>query len=643
MPDMDNNNERLNLLKARLKLAKKFCEKPHKTWKKMIREYEIDDISDAGEVREKTRIGYIFRKVESDQPAIFDDQPDLFIKGRHANTKDIEPLIEGTYDYLWDIQDLEEEIEDLGPYFSLLGLAAIESPWVTKTKKVPQTEEVPVLDETGQPVIDPVSGQPVTKQEVKYLDVPVKDQPSAEAVNLFKVYFSPETKFSMILDCDHCPYYFKEKLLSKEKIKAWYGKEVEASETIKVEDLTGDDESEENSEVVKSDMKRVTTYEYYGDLPEDMAKNIKDKDGNIVPWSYDREYHIVITNNEELLVEESPYPMKPMFLIGNYGLANKFWKFGEAKHLLPLVQELQIYRNKILAYTRKMADPKPLIPDSANVDEAAFRDANVGRPVKYSGQTPPTYLSPSQLGKEVEAGIQMAREDLEKTSGSFDLVAGGSTSQVKTPRGIQVYAEAADKSIRRKRKKFARLIRHLIMFQFQLLALNWSPEDNRTISIINGDTGTPEAVEVTKEVLQILGGIGDMYTIDVEIESLSVNRVQMRQDALDLWDLASQAPDIFNRQEVAKWLLQSGFNVKDGDRFLLTDEQRQKLLQAKNEQPKVSVSVRADAGTPSGAAVLESQGVLPQGMAQQAASMTQQQELAAAQVAPVPQGGVFNG
>jgi len=575
------DSDRLQLLKSRLSIAKSWAKKPHAAWKQWIAEYNIEDFADTDEVRDKVRIGYVFRKVESDLPAIFDDQPDLFIKGRKGRTKEIEPLIQGLYDFLWDSQHLDEKIEDVGLYFQLLGMGFIKSPYVTKTRTITEVQPVPVLDEMGQEVIDPATGAPMTQEQVMSYEAPILDQPMATVPDPFKVYFSPETKFGPVLDAEHCPYYFEEHTMTVEEVEARFGKKVDADEVLKLDDDEANEEitdaQNKGLDSVKSDTKRVTVYEYYGVLPKDESKGIK----GAGPWAYDKEYHIFFTRKTELLAEECPYEVKPLFAVGNYGLANKFWRFGDAKHLMPLVQELQMYRSQILNHTRKMANPKPLIPSTSNVDAQQFRNPRVGEPVLYDGPQAPSYLSPASLGQEVATGVELVRTDLEKTSGSFDLAAGGGQSQVKTPRGIAVYAEAADKNIRRKRKKIARLIREIISFQFQEIAKAWKPEDGKTISIISDD-GNPEAVEVTGEVLEVLGGVNQFYNLDIEIESLSVNRIQMRQDGMQLLDLARENPDIFNRAEIAKWLLQNGFNMRDGDRFLANEAQQLQALIAKN-------------------------------------------------------------
>lgn len=566
------NEERLQLLKSRLTIAKAWSKKPHAAWKKWIAEYNIDDFGDTDEVRDKVRIGYVFRKTESELPAIFDDQPELFIKGRTQAVRDIEPLIQSTYDYLWDIQRMEDVIENAGVYFEVLGMGFVESPYVTKTKKVKEMVNQPVIDPvTGQSMIGQ-NGQPIMQMVEQILEVPIIDNPQAEAGDPFKYHFSPETKFAPILTYENCPYYFKEKVMTQEAIKAKFGKDVEANETLKTDDADTDFETAKDSVVVKGDMKRKTTFEYYGCLPEEMAKDVKDEEGNVVEWTYDKDYHIFLTNDEELKVEECPYEYKPLFIVGNYGLANKFWKFGDPKHLMPLVQELQMYRSQILQHTRKMANPKPLIDIQSQVEEKAFSDPRVGTPVKYSGVAP-TYLSPSPLGKEVEVGVQQARIDLEKTSPSFDLNGGGGTSQVKTPKGIQVFSEAADKGVRRKRKKISRLIREIIIFQFKQIAQNWKPEDEKTIDVMAD--GNTEPVKVDQAVLDVLGHPQILNKLDIEVESLSINRVQQKQDALNLWDTVKDRPDVFNIMEVAKDLMQNGYGKKDADRYLLSQQQQQ--------------------------------------------------------------------
>lgn len=629
------DDERLALLKSRLRIAKTWSKRPHDAWKKWVNEFNIEDFGDTDEIRDKVRIGYIFRRAESDLPAIFDDQPEIFIKGRTANTEQVAPLIEGTYDFLWDIQHLDEKIEDCGTYFLLLGMGFIESPWVTKTQSVTQNVQVPVEQEDG-------SIMPMEMEQ--QMDVPIIDHPVASVPDPFKLYFSPETIFAPVLDSEHCPFYFHEHTWTPEAIKEKYGIETQSTEELKLDEADTDAEIAQDTTILKDDLKRTTVYEYYGTLPKDMAPDKK-------AWDLDKDYHILFTAKEELMAEECPYPNKPLLVVGNYGLANKFWKFGEAKHLMPLVQELEMYRSQILQHTRKMANPKPLLPATANIDEVAFRDPRVGHPVKYDGMTAPSYLQPGQLGREVEVGVNQVRQDLEQTSGSFQLENGSNQSTVRTPRGIEVFSEAADKNVRRKRKKVARLIRELICFQFTLVAKYWKPEDNRTLTVIAPNAQGPQQVQVTQEVLEVIGGVNQWYQLDIEVESLSINRANLRQDALDLWGLASAHPDIFNLSELAKWLLQSGFSMKDGDRFLLTDQQRQQLAQQNQEKPNVNVQIKADAGT-AGTQLLENEGLLQvgQGAAIQAqdkiseaqanvAAQAQNTPMTQQQGPPGPQGG----
>lgn len=620
------NSDRLSLLKYRLELAKKFAKKPHKAYKALLDEYEISDTTELDEVRDKVRIGYVFRKTESEVPALFDDQPELFFKGKNPQIAEIEPVINSTYDWLWDTQNLEETIEDLAVYFELFGMAIVKSPWVTKTKKIQQESTQPVFDEMGQPIIDPQTGEQMMQTTIEELEVPLIDQPYARVVNPFKWFPSPEIKFAPTLDSEHCPYEFEEMSMTKEEIKAKFGKDVESNETMHIEDdIEKDTTLDQSTEVIKDDMKRCTVYEYYGTLPEDLAKGITNKDGQLVEWAYDKEYHIWLTKNEELLVEECPYEYKPTFVIGLYGMAHKFWKFGDAKHLMPLIQELEIYRSHILEHTRKMANPKPLIPNLANVDEKAFRNPIVGKPVKYDGTVAPSYLSPSQLGAEVQIGVEQARTDLEKTAPSFDLSGGGGQSSVRTPRGIQAFSEASDRGTRRKRKKIARFIRQLIIFQFKQLSQNWTPQDEKTIDVMG------EEVEVSQEVLQLLGHSNLLSKLDIEVESLSINRVQMRLDALELWKEVKDRPDIFNITEIAKDLLQNGYNKKDADRYLISQEQQQQqiikqfIAQIGETNPQLGGVLAQYMSTPN-----------MQGMKQDAETeqMTQPPQLGEEQVAP---------
>jgi len=211
-----------------------------------------------------------------------------------------------------------------------------------------------------------------------------------------------------------------------------------------------------------------------------------------------------------------------------------------------------------------MANPKPLVEMGSEVDEDAFNDSRVGKTVKYAGVAP-TYLSPASLGSEVQVGVDMVRTDLEKTAPGFDLNSGGGQSQVRSPRGIQVFSEAADRGTRKKKRKIARFIRDLIVFQFNQIGMNWTPDESKTLEIEGEET------PVTPELLQVLADPKILAKLDIETESLSINKVQQKQDALELFDIAAQHPDIFNKMEMAKDLLQNGFQKKDADRYLVPE------------------------------------------------------------------------
>lgn len=608
-------SDRLQLLKSRLAVAKAWSKKPHEAWKKWIAEYEIENFDDTAEIRDKVRIGYIFRKTETEIPAIFDDQPELFIKGKTEEFKDIESIYNSAYDRLWDKQNLEEKIEDVGVYFSLLGMGFISSPYLVKTKKVREMTDQPVMDEMGQPLVDPATGQPMIQQVPTEYEVPTYDMPKAEVIDPFKIYFSPETTFDTAMSSENCPYYITEKSWWKEKVKAVFNKDVEANEKMHTAeegtDTQIDESVEKGTDIVSDDLKRVTVYEYYGTLPEDMAKGIEGSG-----WAWDREYHVYFTKNEVLLVEECPYSRYPLHVAGNYGMANKFWKFGDAKHLMPLVQELELYRSQILAHTRKMVNPKVLVDHATDINQDDFSDPRPGKVIKYTGEKP-EYLSPANLGSEVGVGVDMVRTDLEKTAPSFDLAGGGGQSEVRSPRGIATYAEAADRGVRRKRKKIARLIRHLIIFQFQQIGMNW--DETKTLEI----EGKPEPV--TPEVLQVLSDQELLEKVDIEIESLSVNKVQMREEALNLWDIAISAPNIFNIQAIAKDLLQSGFNKRDADRYMISMDAMNStaiqgfIQQLAQQNPELANAVMQYVSQPNMQGLTDEQpnGMGPQGQAPQ--------------------------
>ncbi len=549
---MEENQELLGLLKSRLKLGKAFAKKPHEDWKKFIKAYNIDSlealtksIRESGELRTAMQIPYIFVDVESEQPSIFDRKPELIVKGKERDDEIVGNIADSIYDYQWDKTGLEQEVESAGIYFSLIGFAAQRVLWKTKTKTVTEKTVQPIMDEMGNQI---------SEEEVSNTyQVPIYDDPDPITVDPFKLYFSPESVFSV--EGDKIPYMFEEKSLSPEEMRETYGKEVDVDSTMDMKELGLDDDNEFNSGLSREDVKRAKVYEYYGNLPKEQSD---DKE-----WEFEKEYHVVFYSKGILKQEECQYTSKPYRFLGNYGLPYTFYKFGEGKALYQLERELSKRRSQMVDYGDRFANPKTVISLDTKIDEKAWKDPTAGSIARYSGQVPPQYVDPPKMPDVVNQSSNEARGDLQLVSRQLDISKGGMSSTVKTATGQTIFAQAAEKKYNRAKKKIGRFLQSVVRFMIEMGIENY---DDEKIFLItdNMDQANPMVMSQIREKMK---GLGSLYDIQINTESVSVNKDVIRAQAIELYEKTKGDPMV-NQMEIIKNLFRVGFDEVNPEKYL---------------------------------------------------------------------------
>lgn len=545
---METQDDLLQLLLGRLRLAKAFCKDTHDNWKKHLKDYKIETVVEAiknsEQIRSALQIPYIFTTVESELPSIFDKMPELIITGKGKRDKELGQISNSIYDYLKEKLALEEKIEDDAIYYSLIGFAVERIKWETKTKKVKESEVVNITDE---------SGNVVENQEVlNEYNSPVKDDPDTDTVNPFKMYFSPESKFTV--EGDKIPYLFEETSLTPDEVKEYYDKEIESDSSLDLSDYEVKEEDFKGE--AKDDLKRVKVFKYYGTIPQKLAPE-KSK------WSCEKVYHIDFYSKEILKKEENPYKSKPYRFLGNYGIPLDFFKFGEARVLRLLEQELSLRRSQMVDYADRFANPKTIVPTTTTFDEKAWKDPSISTIARYDGQQPPAYVIPPEIPAVVIQAERTAREDLQMVSRTLEITRGGNQSIVKTATGQSIFAEAAEKKYRRSRKKIGRFIKSIVRFLLELALINY-PEEK--VFLITDQEGNDQEIDMAT-VKEKMAGYGSIFDIDILPETVTSNKDVLRAQAIDLYD-RTKDDLLINRQEIIKDMLTIGFDRKDTEKYI---------------------------------------------------------------------------
>ena len=136
-----------------------------------------------------------------------------------------------------------------------------------------------------------------------------------------------------------------------------------------------------------------------------------------------------------------------------YGAPNTFFGFGLGKLLAPFQREKSIRRGQMIRYADIAAYPKLLIEEASKIDDSALLDPRENRVVTFKDNKP-EYLQPPQISQIVGDTNNLADQDAQQASGLMDISNGSqSSSTVDTATGQSIFADAAEKRVRKAKRR----------------------------------------------------------------------------------------------------------------------------------------------------------------------------------------------
>ena len=593
----------ITLLNSRRKIAEKFGKKWVDNVKKWNKDYKIETLLEnkIEGLDNQMQIPYIFSTVESGLPAMFETMPDIVMKQRGKLDRDFTDFTAKVWNYIKDITDIEVKIEEAGINFLVTGLAGAKYGWIFETQEVNDTQQVQITNPDGSPALHPETQQPLTQEVNNKVNMPIKDIPFIKILSYKEIHFSPESKFTIDDEENLIPYLVITAIRGKEEIEADFDVKLEDSdlESLDLKEISSDLSPDNDKDFVSSDLKRGKQHEYYGILPKNLVpKELQDA------WSPTKVYYAVFLSGK-VIKQPEEIGKKPVILQMNYGLPTEFFPFGEPKVIRELEQDVSLGRSRI-ADVRDKQGTKIAIPQGTEVDEQALKRSKDFVIMRFVGGQPPQYIVPPPISDSILVALQQSREDIQMASAQLDIArGGGSNTQIDTATGQKMFADATDKRIGRKRQKLARFIKAFAKNILILCAMNWDIEAFVNITDV-------DQAEIEKnQYIEKLKNLGREYDIEIDVESMNSNKQMMAAQSIALYREVKDDPLIV-REEVLKFAMKAGFNVPDADRFIKTPDMLAKEAKGSTPKANVSISVKADAGTPAGDAILQQEGLMPQ-------------------------------
>lgn len=537
----------LGFLNQNYSLAKAYTKKFHDEVKEAIRDYEAEPAVKKNGVHDKhvatkgrydITIPYIFATHESMLASLFEKLPEIVITGRTSENVDDANILKALYDYIIDMCDLDEFLETSMWWFILAGFAVSNAEY-----KVEQDGEAPQLNANGEPMVDEM-GEPIMIPTYSYHD------PVVHVENLLKVYFSPDSEFSV--DGKKIPHLYTESLMEPEEVESIWGKEVEADEEIEVDGLSEDKD--------KNVLKRCRVMRFYGRVSKECGEYLQEYD---LEWKFGKEYKIIFTKDTILYAEERE---KPQRFVKLYGALNKFFGYGIAKTLKPFQDDMSVRRSQQLRYADMFAFPWLLLDSAGTYDQKSIEDYRKKKPLTYT-EKKPEYLVPPNMPDSIMKADEASRSDAQFVSGTLDLSSGAQdTNTVETATGQQLFAQGQDKRTNKMRKSIAKYYREVVIQLFKLCRDNW--DGHKELTYVSED-GEQQELLVSADDLRRIDFDTD---VDFNLDSVSVNQDILSQRWISLLEKVPDLPYADGRKIYQKALRES-FKIQNPENYTVDEQQ----------------------------------------------------------------------
>lgn len=515
-------------------------------WRRLIDLYKGKHYS-AISKSDRLIINMCFSTINVIAPSVAVNSPKISVNARHPDYAAQAIIAESVLNYEWRVNGFQEEFRSATNDKLIVGHGWVKVGY----KYVSSTEDVPAVEPEDNEHEIPVSGEEVPEDPSVAVNQVVKeDRPVLERVSVFDVFVDPDAR--NMKEVRWIAQRIIRPLGDCKRDQSYSARARKALTPSKSSRFASNDEKPEA-----------------GTPPEDQ------KIGYVEVWEFwDIKRYTVQTftlEGEDFLrpAKKSPYPFcHPFFMLRNYEVPDTFYPMGELEAIEVLQHELNETRTQMFNHRKKFSR-KWLYRKTAfakdGVDALESDQDNIMVPVESDEPiqnvigpmpvaiTPPEFYNQSNL---IQDDINLVSAVSEYARGSLPNIRRTATeaSIIQDSQN----ARAAD--------KLARVERELAAIGELLLKVLQTFLTGEHVVRIVGSDGTMNWANYDAEYIK--------GSFDFEVEAGStqpMNETFRRQSALQMMDALAPfgAAGVLNMPELAAWVMQEGFGVKNAQRFIM--------------------------------------------------------------------------
>lgn len=266
--------------------------------------------------------------------------------------------------------------------------------------------------------------------------------------------------------------------------------------------------------------------------------------------------------------KKSPFPFRnPFYMLRDYDVPDEFYPMGELEAIEVLQHELNETRTQMLnhrkKFSRKWLYRKSAFDSKDAIDALESDEDNVMVPVAVDEPiqnviaalpaiiTPPDFYNQSGL---IQEDINLVTAVSEYARGNMPNIRRTATEAAMIQDGMQ--ARSAD--------KLAKVERELADIGMMLMQVIQTFITGEKVMRIAGADGVMHWATYDRD------HIAGQFDYEVEAGSTQPqNETMKRQSAMQLVDALAPFAEVVNMPELAKYLLQEGFGVRNPERFIM--------------------------------------------------------------------------
>lgn len=531
-----SNSELLKDYRQRLESSKRWRKEDgyDAVWRRLVDLYKGKQFNSYSE-EDRVLVNMVFSTVNVIAPSIAVNYPKITVNAVNPENAPNAVITEAVVNYWWRFKDIATEFRRAVKDFIIVGHGWVKVGYRFVEEEVVGTDVDPS---------DPIEGGESSSQTII-----LEDSPFAERVSPFDVFVDPDA--------------------TSMRDARWIAQRVRRP----LKDVQTD---KRYSKAARDEVKTMVVSRYADDPSR---KKIHDKSvGYAEIWEFydiaNRSMSVFAEGGDKFLISpmRMPYSFgQPFVMIRNYDVPDCFYPIGDLEQIEPMQHELNETRTQMMNHRKRFARKwlyKEAAFDQMGRSALQSQDDNVMVPVITDEPLTnviypmPAVINPPEFYNQSE----LIATDINQISGVTEIQRGGSPEIRRTATEVNLIQDAGNA---RTADKLAIIEKSISEVGRRMVALARQFMTGEQVARIMGKDGEPAWVTFDRDYLE-----GDFDFEVVAGSTQPQNESFRRQMALQLVDAMAPfaSAGIVNMKELAAYVLQSGFGVKNPEQFMAAEQ-----------------------------------------------------------------------